>query len=129
MLARLIIMEFDFENTVWKDETQVFAELQGVLRSDSQVDGKKLFDTVKGLRSEIAPHGGSLNYIGLVAKVIDQFELIAQPVYIADWVKISKLTQKKMANIPGKVGGQFFISRPDETKLLTKSLDESTPSA
>lgn len=124
LLSRLVVLEFDFQNTVSKDENHIIEELQIVLRSKTKADSMRLYSRLKGIRSEIAPHGGSLNYLQLVAKVIREFELVAQPEYQKDWGKIAERTNAKIANIPDKIGNQFVIERPKEVDRILKALDE-----
>jgi hypothetical protein len=124
LLSRLIVVEFDFQNIISKDENLIISELQAVLRSNAQAESIKLYNRLKGIRADIAPHGGSLNYLQLIAKIINDFELITQPEYQSDWKKIADLTDLKIANIPDKIGNKFVIERPIQIERIRSSLEE-----
>jgi hypothetical protein len=125
LLSRLIVLEFDFQNTVSKDELAMIAELQGALRSKSQLDAQRLYKRLNGIRPDLAPHGGAVDRAGLIGMIVKDFELADQPQFEPDWVKIDQLTGVKLANLPDKIGGRFSIDRSLQKKKVTDMLAEN----
>src|SRR6202012_5792608 len=78
LLSRLMLLEFDFQNTVSKDELAIIAELQAALRSKSQLDAQRLYKRLNGVRSDLAPHGGAIDRTGLIGLIAKDFELVDQ---------------------------------------------------
>jgi hypothetical protein len=125
LLSRIIILEFDFQDTTSQDELRLIAELQQALRSKGQIEAIKLYNRLTMIRGEVAPHGGHINYSGLLKKIISDFELVNHPVYDLDWKKIESITKNKLTNIPDKIGGRYVIDRRESIRKANEALLET----
>jgi hypothetical protein len=124
LLSRIILLEFDFQDTASQNEMQVIAELCQVLRSRDQAEAVRLYRRLCAIRGEIAPHGGQIDRQGLLKLLIADFELSSLPQYDADWKKIGALTAYKLANIPDKIGGRCSLIRTESMLKLAAALNE-----
>lgn len=120
LLSRIIVLELDFQATTSVTELQLISELTTVLRSKSKSEAIKLYQRLCGIRPEIAPHGGFIDYHRLLSKLIGEFELEGYPIYDSDWKKIIQMTDTKIANVPDKIGGRFTINRSKEVDRLNE---------
>lgn len=125
MLSRLFFMEFDFEKPNSNSENAIISMVRNLV---AEPDGKieiKLYESLCGIGSELAPVSGYLDYRKLINRFAPSFYLKGFPNHSADWQKIHSLSSRSVASIPYLVGGKISLQRTDELNALKEAVDSN----
>lgn len=125
LLSKLILLEFDFESNLSKDENRIITICKECLSHKDPVNATKLFKRLSGIRSEFAPFSGFLDYKKLVDIIRIEFDLIGFPDHENDWRSIHKNVSHRLATISNKIGGKVVIDRTIEEKELNEKFNVS----
>ncbi len=90
LLCRVRLMRFDFEATPSRYHDQALRDCQNVLRSGDAEEGKSLWSRFVAI-ADAKRAGGSLDLVGLLAELRDEFDLRDHPDYRRDWEVLDRL--------------------------------------
>jgi hypothetical protein len=125
MLSRLFFMEFDFEKPNSNSENSIISMVRNVV---ADPDGKieiRLYESLCGIGSELAPFSGYLDYRKLINRFAPLFDLKGFPNHSADWQKIHSLSSRSLASIPDLIGRKISLPRTDELNDLKEAVESN----
>ena len=112
LLCRVRLMRFDFEATPSRDHDLALRDCQNVLRSGDADEAKSLWSRLVAI-ADANRAGGSLDLVGLLAELRDDFDLRDHPDYRRDWEVLDRSSQELMADIRSQISGLAPLPRDD----------------
>lgn len=126
ILSKLLLIEFDFENAISKDENQTIDLCKDcLLNPDGNIE-QQLYKTLCSFRSEFAPISGFVDYKKLINKIKNNFQLKGYANHISDWNKIHTISKSKIDSIQDKVGNKVSFANTKELNRLELLVKENS---
>nr|WP_315174045.1 AAA family ATPase [uncultured Flavobacterium sp.] len=123
VISRLLLLEFDFENAISKDENQIITICTDCLTVPDGKLEQQLYKTLCSFRGELAPTSGFLDYQRLIDKLKNHFQLKGYTNHTHDWNKIIAKNKSRIDSIQDKIGNKLTLSNSaelDEIENLLK---------
>jgi len=125
LLARLTLVELDFENTGSRDIEVAVMLCQQCLEDSERRQASDLWAEIIAISGRYRKKGGKIDLPILLRELCGEFPLKNHPSFSKDWRLIEDFSQEYLSTIPRQIGGELEIER---TKLLTKVEDLTTKS-
>ena len=123
LLKRIILLEFDFEASMSKDENSLKSLCRNCLSDPNQEI--TLYETLCNIRGHYAPLSGQITYVNLIDSLKTKFTLKGVLNHIQDWDNLKNDVTTRISLLPDKIGGKLILNRNKELEEI-KSKFSST---
>jgi hypothetical protein len=118
LLARIRVLEFDFESSPSSSLSNAIQTCRSALLSDALDEAQSLWHTLVSFAAELRPHAGHVDLIRLLSHLRGKFALKAYQSHRRDWERLKAHTLQTLSAIPDKIGHTVSISRSLELEAL-----------
>jgi hypothetical protein len=125
LLARLRLLEFDFESNSSSSLGAAVQTCRSALLSEALDEAQNLWHTLVAFAAELRPHAGHVDLFRLLAELRGKFALKAYPSHRRDWDKLKTHTHRTLSAIPDKIGHTVSINRAKELEDLETTFTRS----
>ncbi len=122
LLARLQLLEFDFESMTSESKKDSIERCRRALRSQSLEEAELLWDRLLRLSSDRRPVAGCLTRRALISEFRGLFQLAIAPDYRSDWQRLEHLSSAAMDRVRDTIGDRVRLSRDKELDQLDQAL-------
>jgi hypothetical protein len=124
LLCHIRLLQFDFETMPSRDHDHALGDCQSVLRSGDADDAKALWSRLIAIAdSKSKRAGGSIDLVGLLAELRDEFDFCDHPDYRRDWQALDGSTSEAMADVRRTIAGLSSLAREAEQTKVQNCLD------